>query len=78
MATGKFLAFLLLSLTVFCVITTSGDLEMLKMACTRILNDKGFQIPTEKAGLALITAERLMKWTDENKDEAEQFAFSLG
>ena len=52
--------------------------QLLKIAVSFILTDKGFNIiKSEKTQKALLCAERMKEWMDYHKDEAGVFAYKI-
>jgi hypothetical protein len=54
-----------------------GDLSVLTRAIESVLSDEGFSIASEKAQRACLTADRLLKWIQQNEDTAVVFASKL-
>ncbi len=73
--TSKFICFI--SIVFIFVSTVSADFELFKKAVGSVLDDKGFEIATQKAERAVLTAERLLKWVECNKVEGAAFASTL-
>ncbi len=53
------------------------SLDLFRAAISQVLKDEGFQLPTAPARNAIISAERMLEWMDDNKDKARVIASSL-
>ncbi len=55
----------------------TGDLKLFVNAVKSVTLDSGFDIPTEKAQIARLTAERLLKYFETNEVQTVQFSETL-